>query len=183
MVQMRRFVPEGVAHLELPMSTLIGLWKVEHGLLLNPRGDVGTTLTGIDVRALPEARELGVELGADESRFEVGRLDRFDPDVAEPIEVFSRESRVVSAVHAARLVDRSDPDESRVGVALELDEAVDSVGFMNDAHRRLARAVKADVTMVVVLPGAASNLARTIVETGDVIWRRQRATGTEHRDG
>ena len=120
MAQLQRYVPLGTSFIRIRGRDLAALWPGDVWLALNPRGDLGTTLSPQQVRGLGGAATL--RNGSGGSGFVVGEPAEEPRGLLEVVELFCRRTPEVRAAYRGLLAFPGRDRAPEIVIGLEVDD-------------------------------------------------------------
>jgi len=172
--QFRIGAPEGMAAVRVPGSAVLASWPEEHGMAVNPGGEIGVAIAPEDVRALGRPT-------MSERRLSSGASVLLGEPAVPPTEVLdavaracSEEGVVRSAYRALMTVEGEDDAEPDLVIGVELDPSVEPQPVLERLGRAAHGASGERVSFVLVDEARLSSIARFMVLETDPFYRRDR---------
>lgn len=166
---------EGMAFIRLPASGLLGEWPEEHGMAVNPGGDVGIALDPATVRNLdnpspadsPARRPLTAG-----SKVVLGHPSQEPRPLLDAIAGECRSHGGVRAAYRAMMAAEGEEETPQIVIGIELDEDQDPEQFFADVGPRVASAAAGTFSFIVVDEANLSSVARFMLLDTDHFFVR-----------
>jgi hypothetical protein len=159
----------------LPVRGLVGEWPEEHGMAVNPGGDIGVALDSRSVRALADPP---APTASSKQRFAPGSKVLLGEPTEEPtalLEAVANECGAhggVRAAYRALMAPEGDEDKPQTVIGVELDSDVDAERFFGEMGPRVAPAAAGAFSLVVVDETNLTSVARYMLLETDPFFVR-----------
>lgn len=173
MAQFRLGAPHDMPHVRLRTEGLVAEWPEEHGMAVNPGGEIGVALEAADVRALarPEAVVSAQRFGAG-TRLLLGEPAEEPGALLDAVSQACDELGTVVAAYRALMAVEGEEDTPQIVIGLELDRGVDPDAAFGVVGGRVAAAATGPFAFVVVDETDLSPVARFMLLETDPFFRR-----------
>lgn len=170
-------VPDGdMAFVRLPAAGLVEGWPEEHGMAVNPGGEIGVALDGATVRALARTPEPGApptERVGGGSKVLLGEPADEPKELLDAVAEACRARGTVRAAYRALMAHEGEEDKPRVVIGVEFDEGVDAEEFFGEVGSQVARAAGEGFSFIVVDESNLTSVARFMLLDTDPFFVRQ----------